>query len=53
MSSRQRHLNGNLIHSGVYASARTLSSHNPTTDNVRLIGQYEISGTSLPAKGFF
>jgi hypothetical protein len=30
-----------------------LSSHNPTTFKARSIGQYEISGTPLPAKGFF
>jgi hypothetical protein len=30
-----------------------LSSHNPTTYRARSIGQHEISGTPLPAKGFF
>jgi hypothetical protein len=32
---------------------RTLSSHNPTTFKDRSIGQHEINGTPLPAKGFF
>jgi alkylation response protein AidB-like acyl-CoA dehydrogenase len=36
-----------------WRNARTLSSHNPTTYKTRSIGQYEISGTPLPAKGFF
>jgi alkylation response protein AidB-like acyl-CoA dehydrogenase len=36
-----------------WRNARTLSSHNPTTYRARSIGQYEISGTPLPAKGFF
>ncbi len=36
-----------------WRNARTLSSHNPTTYKARSIGQYEISGTQLPAKGFF
>ena len=36
-----------------WPNARTLSSHNPTTYKARSIGQYEISGTPLPAKGFF
>jgi alkylation response protein AidB-like acyl-CoA dehydrogenase len=36
-----------------WRNARTLSSHNPTTFKPRSIGQYEISGTPLPAKGFF
>jgi alkylation response protein AidB-like acyl-CoA dehydrogenase len=36
-----------------WRNARTLSSHNPTTYKARAIGQYEISGTPLPAKGFF
>jgi alkylation response protein AidB-like acyl-CoA dehydrogenase len=36
-----------------WRNARTLSSHNPTTFKARSIGQYEISGTALPAKGFF
>jgi alkylation response protein AidB-like acyl-CoA dehydrogenase len=36
-----------------WRNARTLSSHNPTTFKARSIGQYEISGTLLPAKGFF
>src|SRR6267378_6982630 len=35
-----------------WRNARTLSSHNPTTYKARSIGQYEISGTPLPAKGF-
>ena len=36
-----------------WRNARTLSSHNPTTFKARSIGQYEISGTLLPAKEFF
>lgn len=36
-----------------WRNARTLSSHNPTTYKARSIGQYEISGTPLPSKGFF
>jgi alkylation response protein AidB-like acyl-CoA dehydrogenase len=36
-----------------WRNARTLSSHNPTTYKARSIGQYVISGTPLPAKGFF
>jgi alkylation response protein AidB-like acyl-CoA dehydrogenase len=36
-----------------WRNARTLSSHNPTTYKARSIGQFEISGTPLPAKGFF
>lgn len=36
-----------------WRNARTLSSHNPTTFKARSIGQYEISGIPLPAKGFF
>jgi len=36
-----------------WRNARTLSSHNPTTYKARSIGQYEINGTPLPAKGFF
>ena len=36
-----------------WRNARTLSSHNPTTFKARSIGQFEISGTPLPAKGFF
>jgi alkylation response protein AidB-like acyl-CoA dehydrogenase len=36
-----------------WRNARTLSSHNPTTFKARSIGQYEISGTPLPEKGFF
>ena len=36
-----------------WRNARTLSSHNPTTYKARSIGQHEISGTPLPAKGFF
>jgi alkylation response protein AidB-like acyl-CoA dehydrogenase len=36
-----------------WRNARTLSSHNPTSYKARSIGQYEISGTPLPAKGFF
>ncbi|WP_420965287.1 acyl-CoA dehydrogenase family protein [Bradyrhizobium sp. B120] len=36
-----------------WRNARTLASHNPNTFKARSIGQYEISGTLLPAKGFF
>jgi alkylation response protein AidB-like acyl-CoA dehydrogenase len=36
-----------------WRNARTLSSHNPTTYKARSIGQHPISGTPLPAKGFF
>jgi alkylation response protein AidB-like acyl-CoA dehydrogenase len=36
-----------------WRNARTLSSHNPTPFKTRSIGQYEIAGTPLPAKGFF
>ena len=36
-----------------WRNARTLSSHNPTTYKARSIGDYEINGTPLPAKGFF
>lgn len=36
-----------------WRNARTLSSHNPTTFKARSIGQHVISGTPLPAKGFF
>ena len=36
-----------------WRNARTLSSHNPTTFKARSIGQYEISGTTLPTKGYF
>jgi alkylation response protein AidB-like acyl-CoA dehydrogenase len=36
-----------------WRNARTLSSHNPTTYKARSIGQHVISGTPLPAKGFF
>ncbi|MHC2336865.1 acyl-CoA dehydrogenase family protein [Bradyrhizobium sp. USDA 4454] len=36
-----------------WRNARTLASHNPNTFKTRSIGQYEISGTPLPAKGFF
>ncbi|MVT63858.1 acyl-CoA dehydrogenase [Bradyrhizobium pachyrhizi] len=36
-----------------WRNARTLASHNPNTFKARSIGQYEISGTPLPAKGFF
>jgi alkylation response protein AidB-like acyl-CoA dehydrogenase len=36
-----------------WRNARTLSSHNPTSYKARSIGQYEINGTPLPAKGFF
>ena len=36
-----------------WRNARTLSSHNPTTYKARSIGDFEINGTPLPAKGFF
>jgi hypothetical protein len=36
-----------------WRNARTLSSHNPTTFKARSVGQYEINGIPLPAKGFF
>lgn len=36
-----------------WRNARTLSSHNPTTLKARSIGDHEINGTPLPAKGFF
>jgi alkylation response protein AidB-like acyl-CoA dehydrogenase len=36
-----------------WRNARTLSSHNPTTYKARSIGDHEINGTPLPAKGFF
>jgi alkylation response protein AidB-like acyl-CoA dehydrogenase len=36
-----------------WRNARTLSSHNPTTYKARSIGEYELNGTPLPAKGFF
>ncbi|QIG94826.1 MULTISPECIES: acyl-CoA dehydrogenase family protein [unclassified Bradyrhizobium] len=36
-----------------WRNARTLASHNPNTFKARSIGQFEISGTLLPAKGFF
>jgi alkylation response protein AidB-like acyl-CoA dehydrogenase len=36
-----------------WRNARTLSSHNPATYKARSIGQHVISGTLLPAKGFF
>jgi len=36
-----------------WRNARTLSSHNPITHKASAIGNYEINGTPLPAKGFF
>jgi alkylation response protein AidB-like acyl-CoA dehydrogenase len=36
-----------------WRNARTLSSHNPVSYKERAIGQYLISGTPLPSKGFF
>jgi alkylation response protein AidB-like acyl-CoA dehydrogenase len=36
-----------------WRNARTLASHNPGTHKARAIGDYEINGTPLPAKGFF
>jgi hypothetical protein len=53
MSSRQRHLNVNFTTPASTLRHGAVSSHNPTTYKTRSIGQYEISGTPLPAKGFF
>jgi alkylation response protein AidB-like acyl-CoA dehydrogenase len=36
-----------------WRNARTLASHNPGPHKARAIGDYEINGTPLPAKGFF
>jgi alkylation response protein AidB-like acyl-CoA dehydrogenase len=36
-----------------WRNARTLASHNPGSYKSRAIGDYEINGTPLPAKGFF
>lgn len=36
-----------------WRNARTLASHNPGTYKARAIGDYEVNGTPLPAKGFF
>ena len=36
-----------------WRNARTLASHNPDNHKARAIGDYEINGTPLPAKGFF
>lgn len=36
-----------------WRNARTLSSHNPVTYKAQAIGDYEVNGTPLPAKGFF
>lgn len=36
-----------------WRNARTLASHNPDIHKARAIGDYEINGTPLPAKGFF
>jgi alkylation response protein AidB-like acyl-CoA dehydrogenase len=36
-----------------WRNARTLASHNPNTLKARAIGDFEINGTPLPAKGFF
>jgi alkylation response protein AidB-like acyl-CoA dehydrogenase len=36
-----------------WRNARTLASHNPGTYKSRAIGDYEVNGTPLPAKGFF
>lgn len=36
-----------------WRNARTLSSHNPVTLKARSVGDYEVNGTPLPAKGFF
>lgn len=36
-----------------WRNARTLASHNPDTYKARAIGDYDVNGTPLPAKGFF
>lgn len=36
-----------------WRNARTLASHNPSSYKARAIGDFEINGTPLPAKGFF
>jgi alkylation response protein AidB-like acyl-CoA dehydrogenase len=36
-----------------WRNARTLSSHNPVSYKAQAIGDYEVNGTPLPAKGFF
>lgn len=36
-----------------WRNARTLASHNPNTLKAQAIGDHEINGTPLPAKGFF
>jgi alkylation response protein AidB-like acyl-CoA dehydrogenase len=36
-----------------WRNARTLASHNPGTIKSRSIGDYEINGAPLPAKGYF
>lgn len=36
-----------------WRNARTLASHNPDSYKARAIGDYEVNGTPLPAKGFF
>ncbi|MDR3467891.1 MAG: acyl-CoA dehydrogenase family protein [Xanthobacteraceae bacterium] len=36
-----------------WRNARTLSSHNPVTLKARAIGDHDVNGTPLPAKGFF
>ena len=36
-----------------WRNARTLASHNPDIHKARAIGDYEINGSPLPAKGFF
>lgn len=36
-----------------WRNARTLASHNPDIHKARAIGDFEINGTPLPAKGFF
>lgn len=36
-----------------WRNARTLSSHNPVSYKAQAIGNYEVNGIPLPAKGFF
>jgi alkylation response protein AidB-like acyl-CoA dehydrogenase len=36
-----------------WRNARTLASHNPSSYKARAIGDHQINGTPLPAKGFF
>jgi alkylation response protein AidB-like acyl-CoA dehydrogenase len=36
-----------------WRNARTLASHNPASLKARILGEYEVRGTPLPASGFF